>query len=138
MNRQQIIDYIKEEYGTGPAYLWKSHPSYAVFRHQSSGKWFGIIMDVSRNKLGLPGTGNQDILNLKGIPEKFDLLRQSHGFLPAYHMNKTLWISILLDGSVSENMIKDLLDESYHLTGTKATARQSQRAGETENEEDYF
>lgn len=38
------------------------------------------------------------------------------GFFPAYHMNKENWISILLDGTVSADEIKPLLELSYQLT----------------------
>lgn len=48
-----------------------------------------------------------------------DNLKQKKGFFPAYHMNKDSWISILLDGSVSEEEIKNLLDLSYKLTMKK-------------------
>ena len=36
-------------------------------------------------------------------------------FLPGYHMNKQHWITILLDGSVSEAKTLDFLDMSYDL-----------------------
>ncbi|WP_419049614.1 hypothetical protein [Gallintestinimicrobium sp.] len=32
------------------------------------------------------------------------------GFLPAYHMNKNLWISIVLEGLENDGMIKNLID----------------------------
>ena len=35
------------------------------------------------------------------------------GFLPAYHMNKQNWISIILDGSVPDDKIFPLLELSY-------------------------
>ena len=34
-------------------------------------------------------------------------------------MNKTKWISILLDGTVKKNTVLDLLDQSFSLTGKK-------------------
>lgn len=39
--------------------------------------------------------------------------------LPAYHMNKENWITILLDGTVSKGKICELIDISYELTGKK-------------------
>ena len=39
------------------------------------------------------------------------LLTQTYGFLPGYHMNKKYWITMLLDGSVSEAKILDFLEE---------------------------
>ena len=43
-------------------------------------------------------------------------LRTQNGFLPAYHMHKGHWISILLDGTVEKDRIFPLLDMSFALT----------------------
>ncbi len=116
MDRQQIFDYAKEKYGTTPEYLWTRYPSYAVLRHSDNKKWYGVVMTVSKNRLGLQGTDAVDILNVKCDPVMIDMLRQSSGFLPGYHMNKANWLSILLDGTVSDEQILDLLDLSFQMT----------------------
>ncbi|MCD7858581.1 MAG: MmcQ/YjbR family DNA-binding protein [Firmicutes bacterium] len=119
MNRQQIFDYAFKQYGTTPEYLWMRYPSYAVLRHQDNEKWYGIVMDVPKNKFGLPGADIVDILDVKGEPMVIDFLRQLPGFLPGYHMNKTNWISIPLDGTIPEDQILELLDMSFQLTASK-------------------
>ncbi len=119
MDRQTIFQYVKQQYGTEPEYLWLKYPSYAVLRRQDNQKWYGIVMDVPREKLGLPGTDVVDILDVKCEPMFADLLRQSPGFFPGYHMNKKTWISILLDGTVSDERIFDLLDASFQATADK-------------------
>lgn len=43
------------------------------------------------------------------------MIIQTFGFLPGYHMNKQQWITILLDGSVSEAKALDFLDMSYDM-----------------------
>ena len=43
-------------------------------------------------------------------------LIQEDGILPAYHMNKEHWITILLDGTVTIQKICDLIALSYDLT----------------------
>ncbi|MCD8156471.1 MAG: MmcQ/YjbR family DNA-binding protein [Clostridiales bacterium] len=113
MDRQRILDYAKKKYGTEPEYLWERYPSYAVLRHRDNGKWYGILMDVPGNKLGLSDEDVVDILDVKCEPAMIDFLRQSPGFLPGYHMNKNHLVSILLDGTVSEDKILDLLDMSF-------------------------
>ncbi|MCC8127454.1 MAG: MmcQ/YjbR family DNA-binding protein [Clostridiales bacterium] len=123
MDRQQIFDYAKEKYGTTPEYLWARYPSYAVLRHQDNEKWYGIVMDVPKNRLGLQGTDVVDILDVKCDPVMIDMLRQSPGFLPGYHMNKTNWLTVLLDGMVSDEQILDLLDMSYQMTAKKKKQR---------------
>ena len=119
MERQQIFDYVKEKYGTMPEYLWARYPSYAVLRHQDNEKWYGIVMDVTKDKIGLLGTDIVDILDVKCEPMMIDLLRQSPGFLPGYHMNKTNWLSILLNETVPDEQILELLDMSFQLTANK-------------------
>ena len=45
-----------------------------------------------------------------------DFLRQQFDdIIPGYYMNKTHWNSIKVDGSISDDMLKDLLDKSYDL-----------------------
>jgi len=43
------------------------------------------------------------------------VLIETYGFLPGYHMNKEHWITMLMDGTVSEAKILDFLDMSYDL-----------------------
>lgn len=64
MDRQNIFDYVKKKYGTEPEYLWERYPSYAVLRHQDNGKWYGILLSVPGNKLGLSGKDVVDILDV--------------------------------------------------------------------------
>ena len=41
------------------------------------------------------------------------------GIFPAYHMSKTCWISVLLDGSVDADTLAFLIDISFELTAKK-------------------
>lgn len=117
MKREEIFEYVKKQYGTEPEYLWSDSPQNAVLRHTGKNrKWYGLILNVSEKSLGLKGDSTVDILNVKCQPDIVSSLQQAMGFLPAYHMNKKHWITILLDGSVPENRILDYLDWSYDLT----------------------
>lgn len=55
-------------------------------------------------------------MNVKVDPLLTGSLRTQRGILPAYHMNKERWISVLLDGSVPLEQALALLDMSYALT----------------------
>ena len=114
MKREAIFEYVKKQYGTVPEYLWKPSPESAVLRHKN-GKWYAVLMQVKKQKLGLEEDGLVDIINVKCEPDMIGLLTQVSGFLPGYHMNKQYWITILLDGTVSEAKILDFLDRSYDL-----------------------
>lgn len=113
MKREEIFEYAKKVYGTEPEYLWGRYPSYAVLRMKETDKWYAVLMSVPMEKLGMEGDGETEILNVKCDPKMAEFLVQSKGFLPAYHMNKKNWISILLDGTVNEIKILDFLDRSY-------------------------
>ena len=110
--RQAVFDYIKKKYRTSPEYPWRD--GNAVFRHDGNNKWFALVMGVGKNKLGLSGEERVDVVNLK-LDDPFlrDALLQEEGILPAYHMNKRHWISVLLDGTVREDAVFDLIDRSF-------------------------
>lgn len=115
-SREMILQYAKERYGTEPEYLWAKFSNYAVLRQRELGKWYAIIMDVPGKKLGLDTAAHVDILDIKCDPLLIGSLRESRGFLPAYHMNKDKWIALLLDGSVPQDQVLKLLDLSYDIT----------------------
>lgn len=114
MKREEIYEYVKKQYGTVPEYLWKESPESAVLRHPN-GKWYAVLMQVEKSKLGLEGDTKVDIIDVKCDPDMVGLLTETYGFLPGYHMNKKYWITMLLDGTVSEAKILDFLDMSYDL-----------------------
>ena len=60
-----------------------------------------------------------DILDIKCDPILIGSLRGKPGILPAYHMNKDKWITLLLDGSAERGDIEALLAMSYELTVSK-------------------
>ena len=118
LKREEIFEYVNKQYGSIPEYLWRSSPESAILRHKN-GKWYAAIMRVEKSKLGLKEEGTVDIINVKCEPDMVGLLTQTYGFLPGYHMNKKYWITMLLDGSVSEAKILDFLDMSYDLIDRK-------------------
>ena len=63
--RKEVFAYTKEKYGTEPEYLWAKFPDYAVIRHDDNNKWYGIIMNLSYEKLDKDKSGMVDVLNIK-------------------------------------------------------------------------
>lgn len=96
MTRDELQRYIFDHYSTEPDYPWADAPNHAVFRHGGNRKWFALVLDVPRNKLGLPGTQMIDVVNLKCDPILIGSLRGEPGIFPAYHMNKDRWLSVAL------------------------------------------
>ena len=116
INREEIFEYVKDKFSTVPEYLWQKFPRYAVLRHNDNTKWYAAVMNVSKHKLGIGGNEEIDILDIKCDPLMIGSLLEKKGFLPAYHMNKEHWITIILDGGVSKEEIFNLLDLSFDLT----------------------
>lgn len=117
MTRQELFIWIRQQYGTEPEYPW--HDWNAVLRHNDNNKWYGVVLEVSADKLGLPEAGIVDVLNVKSDPLLIGSLRGQDGYFPAYHMNKEKWLSIQLGKPELDDAIKDLLSLSYELTAPK-------------------
>lgn len=128
--KEHVMEYIKKTYGVTPEYPWAKYPEYATFKAGEKEKWFAVIMHVSRHGLGLesltvPGKkdiyGDADlekkqyvwVVNVKAEPDFIMMVAGMQGFLPAYHMNKQNWVSILLDGSVPMEQVKGCIDRSF-------------------------
>jgi len=55
-------------------------------------------------------------MNIKNTPEKvLEFLEQYPSVLPGYHMNKKYWVTVLINGSISDKLLKQWIDESYSL-----------------------
>ena len=116
MNREQWKAYIEEHFGATGEQLFAQYPSFLVFRHENNRKWFAVIMEIPREKLGLSGGGNIRVVNVKCDPRLIGSFRENAGIFPAYHMSKAHWLTVALDGTVDAAQIHFLLDMSFDLT----------------------
>ena len=116
MTRDELIRYAAERFSTDPEYPWDDENF--ILRHSGNRKWFALLMDVPREKLGLSGAEHVDVINLK-CDAMSGALRQQPGILPAYHMHRDSWVTVLLDGTVPIEDILPLIDLSYQLTSAK-------------------
>ena len=122
MTRQDLLNHIADTYGITPDYPFEGDFTTAVFRHAGNRKWFAIAMRIPRGKLGLKGDGHVDVVNLKVSPEMLPSLLRERGVFPAYHMSKTHWVTVALDGaevSASDEMAAFLTEVSFTLTAKK-------------------
>lgn len=111
-----VVKYIEEFCGAKGEYPFAGDPSTCVFRHQANRKWFAVIMEIPREKLGIPGEEKIRVINLKCDTRMIGVFRQESGSYPGYHMHKAHWLTVLLDGTVGDDKIKFLIDMSYDLT----------------------
>ena len=124
--RERITQYIQDTYGTEAEYLWADSPGNAIFRHSASKKWYAAMMRVLPEKLGLTGEEALDVMDIKCSTIMIGSLLSTKGVLPAYHMNKNHWISIVLDDSVPDDQIIPLLELSYNSVVPKRKRKQNQ------------
>ena len=115
----RITRKILSKYGDEPEFLWEKFDGSGVFRNKESQKWYAAILDVDRGKLQKGKSGVIEVLDIKLNPEEIQELLLQPNFYPAYHMNKKSWITIILDESVSDEVVMDLIDKSYQLSFKK-------------------
>lgn len=113
--KEQLIEYVKDKFQTIPEYPWKKDPTSATLKTANSNKWYGLIMNIPFQALKINKSGNIDVLNVKVDPDKINSLIDRIHYFPAYHMNKKHWLSIILDGDVDLDVVKELLTKSYKL-----------------------
>jgi predicted DNA-binding protein (MmcQ/YjbR family) len=60
-------------------------------------------------------------VNLKAEPETAWLLREKYpgSVLPGYHMNKRHWNTVVLNGTIPDREVLEMVDESYQLVCAK-------------------
>lgn len=120
ITRQRVLDMALALPGAASDMPFDEDFDTTVLRHGPGGKWFGLLMKVPRDRVGLDGAGTAEILNLKCDPLIGFGLRQSYAdILPAWHMNKQHWISVRLEGEVPEETLETLIRMSYDLTGKR-------------------
>ena len=119
----RLADAIYKKYGDKPVFPWDDF-SGGVFKNPNNGKWYAIVMAINAQKVDKKLTGEVDVINIKLNPDKIKELHKEKGFYPAYHMNKKNWISILLNDTVPDKVLLDLLAESHAFTLPKHLIKQ--------------
>lgn len=76
-------------------------------------------------------------INLKCNPDKALYLREQYKdtVLPGYHMNKKHWNTVIIDGSISDNEIYKMIDESYSLVYKGLNRKQQEQFNSDNNME---
>lgn len=97
------------------------------FMVEDKGKWYGLMMEVPLQKLGVPSNADALILNVKIHPEDKERLLSTDGIYEAYHMNKKHWISIALNVCTDDALIKECICTSYKCVAKKDNSLLSTR-----------
>ena len=118
MTKQEVLRYCEESYSTPADYPFEDDFETAVLRHGDNGKWYAIVMRVSRRKFGFDSDDVVEVVNLKLPLEMHGSFGKSDGVYPAYHMNKLHWISVLLPDARND-VLELLINVSYDVTRKK-------------------
>ena len=90
--------------------------NWALMRHKGTGKTFAAIYERQGNIW----------LNLKCDPMLTGMWRSAFSsVIPAYHMNKYHWNSVILDGTIPDKDIEIMIRDSYALTRTKKKIKEN-------------
>lgn len=114
----RISNLVKEKYDIDPEFLFDSSPGFGVFRNKTNKKWFGMIMNLPKNKIIGDSKEEIEAINLK-LANDNNEYELEEGTYPAYHMNKKYWASIILDDTLSDEKVMKLIDISYNLVNLK-------------------
>lgn len=73
-----------------------------------------LVFKIGGKMFALLDIEDRKTVNLKGLPDKLLELRAEYEDIqPGYHMNKKHWITVTLHGSLSDQMLRELVDNSY-------------------------
>ena len=123
MTRREFEEFVLDRYNVRADYPFEDDFVTGVFRHEG-GRWFAIAMNISERKIGRNGDRQIDVVNMKCAPEVIESIAGVEpGIHRAYHMNKTHWLTVVLDGSCDDDTILWLMDISYELTMQKRKKR---------------
>ena len=91
------------------------------------------VFKVAGKMFALSTLGKRPLeASLKCEPELAESLRATYPAIrPGYHLNKRHWITVTLDGSVPDPMVRELIQDSYDLVVAGLTSKQRARVGET-------
>ena len=105
---------VKDKYKDDLEFLWEKSSS-AIVRRKDNKKWYAVFQIVSKRKIGIESDEIVELLGLRASANLIPDLIDNKLIFKGFHMNKKNWISICLDGSVNENSIFKMIDESYDL-----------------------
>lgn len=113
MNRDQLHAYIMSKKATEETFPFGADT--AVYK--VLGKMFAL-MPIQDPLL----------VSLKCDPEFAEVLRENYEAVTAgYHLNKRHWNSVLIDGSIPDDEIEEMVDNSYDLVVGKMTKKDQQK-----------
>ena len=142
MDNEDIKKFVRSLDGAVCDYPFEDDFETFVMRHGVNKKWFGVYISAPSASL-LRDCGDSKraalihflgdrkrafVVCLKCDPELSTVLQQNYaGIIPAYHMNKRHWISVVLCADVPDGQTEQLITLSYDITAPRAGGRRARK-----------
>ena len=131
MTKESLIEYIKTTYPAVTDTPFENDFDSVVCRVKHNGKWFALFMSVPGEKFNyrnalFENNKKLDVVNVKCPVDMNDSFVDYLSVFPAYHMNKTHWVSVVLQ-KAEEKTIKILVDMSFNSVSAKKSGTQTRR-----------
>ena len=129
----RIEAWIDREYSVKAEFPWERYPGNGPFRCKNNDKWFAVLLTVEYGKL----TGDSEaagadeiveVINLKADAFAIPELIKKPGIFAAWHMNKKHWISVILNDTVPDEAVTELIRKSHGLA-SKGNAKKVASTG---------
>ena len=123
----RLANFIVKEFSDQADPPFEKYPDYLSFR--VDGKWYALFFPLKGEKLALSGEKASlvyDVVNIKVNPRQMDKLLDLDGIYPSYHMSKKTWISLVLDETIPDQTIFELIRGSRSLVVPKHLRKASE------------
>ena len=111
MKREEIKEYLSQQPFSKETYPFDE----VTCVYKVGGKMFALLSAHESDRLSI---------NLKNTPDTNILLKDMYDEVTeAYHMNKTHWVTVYCDRTLSESVIHNLIDESYAIVYKSLTKK---------------
>jgi len=89
------------------------------------------VFKVGGKMFALSQLGADELrISLKCEPALAERLREAHAeVIPGYHLNKRHWNTVIVNGSLPEQMVKDMIEDSYDLVVSDLPERSRRALG---------
>jgi predicted DNA-binding protein (MmcQ/YjbR family) len=69
-------------------------------------------------------------VSVKCEPQLAEMLRATHAaVIPGYHLNKRHWNTVIIDGSIRDETVRDMIEDSYDLVVSALPRKHRQALG---------
>lgn len=110
---KRLMDTVEKKYASRLEFLWEKFPKDAIYRNNATNKWFALLVALDKSKIGLEGEGEIEIVVIKH--DDASGVIDGEVIFEGYHMNKKHWITIPLDGRITDEKLFELVENSYNL-----------------------